>query len=168
MRTQRATLTLAAVCLAAAGCQSTAASGSDSGGQAAPVSLTGKSAPAVKGGYCVVGPHTIENLAGTVTGTLAWECHNSVLMILSVRLVYVGNNTEHETEVDEGSPIGIDSVTAASPTRLTAPCTTGLWKMKIVGTVTPAVGTTLTLNTSDKVNPPFNDPKWQTPTAITC
>ena len=166
-------IALAASLFMLAGCQSTASStgsagGSGTGGNPPPPSLNGKSEPAAKGGYCIVGPHTIANETGLVTGTLNWQCHGSVLMTLTVRLIYVGNNAEREIEVDEGRPVSVNNVTDTSPIRLTAPCTSGLWKMKIVGSVTAAGAAPLTLNTSDKVNPPFNDAEWQNPTTITC
>jgi len=170
-RTRTRAIALAASLLVLAGCQSMASGTGSSGGSATggnPPSLTGKSEPAVKGGYCIVGPHTIANQAGLVTGTLSWECHGPVLMTLTVRLIYVGNNAEREIEVDEGRPLSVDNVTDTSPVRLTAPCTSGLWKMKVVGSVTASGAPPLTLNTSDKVNPPFNDAEWQNPTTITC
>ena len=171
-RTPLFTVALTAALFALAACQSTTSDGGSTGGSAtggnpAP-SLNGKSEPAVKAAYCIVGPHTIANQTGLVTGTLSWECHGSVLMTLTVRLIYVGNNAEREIEVDEGRPVSVDNVTDTSPIRLTAPCTSGLWKLKIVGSVTAAGAAPLTLNTSDKANPPFNDAEWQNPTTITC
>lgn len=161
-----------AASLLLAGCQSTASGSGSTGGSAAGGNPApppnGKSEPAAAPGYCIVGPHTIANSAGLVTGTLSWECHGSVLMTLTVRLIYVGNNAEREIEVDEGRPVSVNNVTDTSPIRLTAPCTSGLWKMKIVGSVTGAGAAPLTLNTSDKVNPPFNDAQWQNPINITC
>lgn len=171
-RTRPRAIVLAASLLMLAGCQSTASDTGSSGGSATggnpPPSLNGKSEPAAKGGYCIVGPHTIANQAGLVTGTLSWECHGPVLMTLTVRLIYVGNNAEREIEVDEGRPLNVNNVTDTSPARLTAPCTSGLWKMKIIGSVTATGAPPLTLNTSDKANPPFNDAQWQNPTTITC
>lgn len=167
-------IALAGLLFALAGCQSTASDSGSTGGSASggnpppPASLTGTSEPAVKGGYCIVGPHTIANSAGLVTGTLSWECHGSVLMTLTVRLIYVGNNAEREIEVDEGRPVSVNNVTDTSPIRLTAPCTSGLWKLKIVGSVTATGAAPLTLNTSNKTRPPFNDAEWQNPTSITC
>jgi hypothetical protein len=165
-------IALGAALFALAGCQSTTSGssstgGSVTGGNPAP-SLNGESEPAAQTGYCIVGPHTIANETGLVTGTLSWECHGPVLMTLTVRLIYVGNNAEREIEVDEGRPVSVNNVTDTSPIRLTAPCTSGLWKLKIVGSVTGTGATPLTLNTSDKVNPPFNDAEWQNPTTITC
>ena len=165
-------IALAASLFVLAGCQSTTSGGASGGGSATggnpPASLNGESEPAAHTGYCIVGPHTIANTAGLVTGTLSWECHGSVLMTLTVRLIYVGNNAEREIEVDEGRSVSVDNVTDTSPIRLTAPCTSGLWKMKIVGEVTGTGAAPLTLNTSNKTSPPFNDAEWQNPTTITC
>jgi hypothetical protein len=173
MRIRFGTAVLAAVLLALGGCSSSTLGGSATGGSASggarpPTSLNGITAPAATGGFCIIGPHAIANLGGLVTGTLNWECHGSVLMQLNVRLIYLGNNAEHEAEVDEGQAISVDNITSPNPSRLSAPCTAGLWKMKIVGAITGTGPAPLTVNTSDKVNPPFNEPQWQNPISITC
>lgn len=124
--------------------------------------------PAEKGGTCGIGPHTTENVHGIVSGGLDWACQGSVVLTMNVRLVYLGNNAERETEVEEGSPLIVNSPPNSPPRFVTAPCTTGLWKMKIVGTETPAAGPALTFTTTNAASPPFDNPKWQTPTQITC
>lgn len=178
MTTHRRILSCTALLLAllpaTAGCQSGASDTSGSGGAtsggnpAPPSGLSGTSVPAAAPGYCVIGPHTIANLGGLVTGTLDWECHGSVLMTLRVRLTYVGNNAEREEEVDEGMPISVDNVTGSSPARLTAPCTAGLWRMKVIGTVTGAGAAPITINSTDRTSAMFNSPGWHNPTSITC
>lgn len=169
-------------CVALSGCQSSTSHGSSGGSASGGTSGRGnqvgppsgaehgrsESALPGTGGTCVIGPHRIENLGGTITGTLEWECQGSVMMQLKVRLVYLGNNAERENEVDEGQPLNVEYPLDASPKRVTAPCTTGLWKMKIVGQIISSGAAPLTVTTTDKVNPPFNDPKWQTPIAIEC
>lgn len=182
MTTHRRTLSCAAALTAAlliTGCNSTAdksggtSGGSTSGGltsgaTAAPPGDAGTSVPAAEAGACVIGPHTIANLGGLVTGTLNWECHGSVLMTLRVRLIYVGNNAEHEEEVDEGMPLSVDNITSTSPVRLTAPCTAGLWRLKVIGTITGVGSAPITVNSTDPGNAMFNAPAWHNPTRVTC
>ena len=142
--------------------------GGSSGGSVSGGAGPTKQLPAERGGTCGIGPHTIETVHGIISGKIDWLCKGAVVLTMNVRLVYLGNNAERETEVDEGSPLIVNSPPDAPPKFVTAPCTTGLWKMKVVGAVTPAIGPVLTINTSDKTGPPFNDPKWQTPIKITC
>lgn len=173
------TALIAGALLLTSACQSTGGSTGGSGGGSSSGGGTnggapqqGRSVPAEAKGKCGIGPHSIEAVSTPVgkqvIGTLDWLCEGSVLMQLNIRLVYLGNNADNEHEVDEGSPLNVDNLTSPKPAKLTAPCTSGLWKMKVVGQITGVNSAPLILNTNDRYVPPFNTPDWLTPTTIKC
>lgn len=156
--------------------------GSSGGGNASTAAVggdTGTSVPAPVKGGCGVGPHSIYTAKDPITGQnqivgkLEWACTGPVAMNLKVWLIYVNASTGDEAaeHPDEGQPIYVDNVTQVPPQFVFAPCvpgrSDGLWKMKIIGQVEGG-SVPIRLNTQDKVNPPFNTPKWQTPTTIKC